>query len=165
MGWRLIRGWTQVVFAIVLCVATIAARAQPNPETARFRALTDADGLSQLSALALAQDRAGFLWIGTQVGLNRYDGASFRTFSRQRDRPDSISEHFVSALLADPDGSLWVGTINGLNRFDPASEKFEPFLPHSGAANALPHQKINALVHDAAGAIWIGSEGGLSRYR
>jgi len=163
LGWRIFgRGATALLLsAIALCVTA----AEPNPETARFRILSDADGLSQLSALALAQDRAGFLWIGTQVGLNRYDGATFRTFSRQHDRSDSISEHFVSALLADPDGSLWVGTINGLNRFDPATEKFEPFLPHSGASNSLPHQKINALLRDGSGVLWIASEGGLSRYR
>ena len=103
-GWRNFgRGALALVLAATPLLLSAAA---PNPETARFRILSDADGLSQLSALALAQDRAGFLWIGTQVGLNRYDGASFRTFSRQHDRTDSISEHFVSALLADPDGSL-----------------------------------------------------------
>jgi len=162
-GWRNFgRGALALVLAATPLLLSAAA---PNPETARFRILSDADGLSQLSALALAQDRAGFLWIGTQVGLNRYDGASFRTFSRQHDRTDSISEHFVSALLADPDGSLWVGTINGLNRFDPATEKFEPFLPRRGAANSLPHQKINALLRDRDGALWIASDGGLSRYR
>ena len=164
-GWRRFRRLALGVPTLVLCVAALAAQAEPNPETARFRTLSDADGLSQLSALALAQDRAGFLWIGTQVGLNRYDGASFRTFSRQHGRADSISEHYVSALLADPDGSLWVGTINGLNRFDPATEKFEPFLPHNGSASSLPHQKINALLRDRAGVLWIASDGGLSRFR
>ena len=151
-------------FVLAAALAAVAHAAEPNPETTRFRSLSDSDGLSQLSALALAQDRAGFLWIGTQVGLNRYDGASFRTFSRQHDRADSISEHYVSALLADADGSLWVGTINGLNRFDPATEKFEPFLPHAGA-NSLPHQRVNALLRDRGGVLWIASDGGLSRYR
>ena len=163
-GWRrIIERW--VLASALFAIAFAASAAEPNPETTRFRSLSDADGLSQLSALALAQDRSGFLWIGTQVGLNRYDGASFRTFSRQHDRSGSISEHYVSSLLADPDGSLWVGTINGLNRFDPATEKFEPFLPRAGIATSLPHQKINALLRDRDGVLWIASEGGLSRYR
>ena len=150
--------------AVCLLLASIV-HAEPTPETARFRSLTDTEGLSQLSALAIAQDRAGFLWIGTQVGLNRYDGATFRTFIRQRGKSDSISEHYISALLADADGSLWVGTLNGLNHFDPKTESFTSFLPRADDAHTLPHQKINALLRDRDGVLWIASDGGLSRYR
>jgi diguanylate cyclase (GGDEF)-like protein len=159
--------WKARCVLVALGLGLLAAwvHAEPRPETARFRSLTDADGLSQLSALAIAQDRAGFLWIGTQVGLNRYDGSTFRSFIRQRNRRDSLSEHYISTLLADADGSLWVGTLNGLNRFDPKTETFAAFLPRSGDATSLPHQKINALLRDASGALWIGSDGGLSRYR
>ncbi|HZP65707.1 MAG TPA: two-component regulator propeller domain-containing protein [Rudaea sp.] len=158
------RGKGALLALSLLALAGVRAE-EPSPETARFRSLTDADGLSQVSALALAQDRQGFLWIGTQVGLNRYDGASFRTFIRQRRQADSLSEHYISALLPDPDGGLWIGTLNGLNRFDPAKEKFTAFLPRSGDAHALPHQKINALLRDREGGLWIGSDGGLSLYR
>jgi diguanylate cyclase (GGDEF)-like protein len=150
-------------FLLVFCLTL--AHADPAPETARFRSLTDVDGLSQLSALAIAQDRDGFLWIGTQVGLNRYDGATFRTFIRQRGQRDSLSEHYISALLTDADGALWVGTLNGLNRFDPMTETFISFLPKQGDPKSLPHQKINALLRDRTGALWIASDGGLSRYR
>src|SRR5690349_8248984 len=136
-----VRSLCGAFFAIALLCST-CLRAEPSPETARFRSLTDADGLSQLSALAIAQDRDGFLWIGTQVGLNRYDGATFRTFIRQRNQPESLSEHYISTLLADPDGSLWVGTLNGLNHFDPKTETFAAFQPRNGDANSLPHQKI-----------------------
>src|SRR5258706_8569979 len=161
------RLWLSAGRARVLALIFFAslAHAQPGPETARFRSLTDVDGLSQLSALAIAEDRDGFLWIGTQVGLNRYDGATFRTFIRQRGQRDSISEHYISALLADADGSVWVGTLNGLNRLDPQTERFASFLPKAGDANSLPHQKINALLRDSKGALWIASDGGLSRYR
>src|SRR5947209_1290547 len=113
---RLWLGASRARQTLALVFFACLAHAQPGPDTARFRSLTDVDGLSQLSALAIAQDRDGFLWIGTQVGLNRYDGVTFRTFIRQRGQPDSLSEHYISALLADPDGSLWIGTLNGLNR-------------------------------------------------
>jgi len=153
------------LFAFAFCLLANPAYAAPSPDTARFRSLSDTDGLSQLSALATAQDRDGFLWIGTQVGLNRYDGATFRTFIRQRGQPDSISEHYISALLADPDGSLWVGTLNGLNHFDPKTQSFASFLPRAGDANSLPHQKINALLRSRDGKLWVASDGGLSCYR
>jgi diguanylate cyclase (GGDEF)-like protein len=142
-----------------------AAFAQPSPETARFRILNDVDGLSQMSALAIAQDRQGLIWIGTQVGLNRYDGAKFRTFKRRASDPETMSEHDVSALLADPDGSLWVGTLNGLHRFDPATELVEPFLPRGGDAGSHLRERINALMFDRDGVLWIGGDDGLARYR
>lgn len=159
---RAARWLAGAVAALVFVLAHAAP--DPTPETARFRHLDDSDGLSQMSALAIAQDRQGFLWIGTQVGLNRYDGAKFRTFTRQGSSPESLSEHDVTALLNDPDGTLWVGTLDGLHRFDPQTERVVPFSPHVGDGQRLPHLKINALMFDEAGALWIASDGGLSRW-
>ncbi|MDZ4813319.1 MAG: diguanylate cyclase [Pseudomonadota bacterium] len=152
-------------YALALILVLPPLHAQPSAQTARFRSLTDVDGLSQMSAMAMVQDREGFLWVGTQVGLNRYDGTKMRVFIRERDHPRSISEHYVSSLLSAADGSLWIGTLNGLNRFDPASEQFETFLPLAGDASSLAQQKINTLLFDADGVLWIGSDGGLSRYQ
>ena len=149
--WRLalgLAGWVLGVFGLV----SIAA-AQPTPETAHFRSLTDVDGLSQMSALALAQYGEGLLWIGTQVGLNRYDGAKFRTFDRSRDRFGSSAEHDVSALLSDPDGSLWVGTLNGLHQFDPATEEVRPLPAHAADVLGLLQQRVNGLIFAADGAL------------
>lgn len=159
---RLLR---RVIALAVVLLVPCAGAAELSPETARFRSLTDVDGLSQMSALAIAQDQQGFLWIGTQVGLNRYDGAKFRTFIRQRNKPDSLSEHYISTLAADRDGGLWVGTISGLNRYEPTHENFEAFLPRASVENSLPHPKINALTFDRDGELWIASDGGLSHFR
>ena len=149
--------------ARMLCLALALvslATAQPTPETSRFRVLNDKDGLSQMSAQALAQDREGFLWVGTQVGLNRYDGAEFRTFSRSHAGLSASSEHDVTALLADPGGGLWVGTLEGLFRFDPDTERVEVALPINGSA-----KRVNALALDRDGALWIARDGGLTRYQ
>src|SRR5689334_18364992 len=76
----------------------------------RFRTYTPSDGLSQATARALVQDRDGFVWIGTQDGLNRFDGYSFRVYKHDRNDPTTLSHNHVWALLADPDGSVWIGT-------------------------------------------------------
>lgn len=135
----------------------------PTPATARFRSLTDVDGLSQMTALALAQDRDGLLWVGTQVGLNRYDGARFRTFDRRRHPSGSSTQHDVSTLLTATDGTLWVGTLNGLYRFDPDTEEVRPLELGDHSGGALGHQRINALTFDGTGVLWIASDAGLSR--
>jgi diguanylate cyclase (GGDEF)-like protein len=75
-----------------------------------FRCYRQADGLGNLSVTALAQDAAGYLWIGTENGLYRFDGASFRRFGPQ----EELEESYVSDLHVDKAGRVWVGTTEGL---------------------------------------------------
>ena len=72
-----------------------------------------ADGLSHGAIHALLQDRTGFLWLGTQDGLNRFDGVRFRAWRNRRDDPNSLSDDYISALAEAPGGKLWVGTGDG----------------------------------------------------
>ena len=91
----------------------------------RFEHLTSEDGLSQNAGLAIFQDSRGYLWIGTQDGLNRYDGYSFKIYKHDPDNLNSISYNSILSIAEDKNGSLWIGTWGGgLNRFDPATETF-----------------------------------------
>jgi ligand-binding sensor domain-containing protein len=95
----------------------------------RFEHLTIEDGLSQNAGLTIFQDSKGFLWIGTQDGLNRYDGYTFKIFKRDADNPNSLSHNSILAITEDKEGFLWIGTWGGgLNRFDPATETFVRYL-------------------------------------
>jgi len=76
----------------------------------RFEHLTIDDGLSQNAGLALLQDHQGYLWIGTQDGLNRYDGYTLTQFKYDPEEPTSLSHNSIIALYEDADGFLWVGT-------------------------------------------------------
>ena len=91
----------------------------------RFNHLSQDDGLSQNAGLALLQDRNGYMWIGTQDGLNRYDGQTFTVYKNDPENPDSLSHNSVIAIAEDQEGMLWLGTWGGgLNRFDPRTQKF-----------------------------------------
>src|SRR5205807_1062146 len=89
------------------CAALLAwaalARAEPDSlaENVRFHTYATADGLSQATSRALAQDRSGFIWVGTQDGLNRFDGYSFKTYKHTRGESYSLSQNHVWALAAD----------------------------------------------------------------
>jgi len=141
-----------------------AAAAALTPETARFRSVGLAEGLSQPSVKAMLQDRDGLLWFGTQVGLNRYDGNELRVYYHDPDDPGSLSHNTITALAGDGDSGLWVGTDGGgLNRFDFALERFRAYR-HGGDSDGLPDDTVNTLLAGADGLLWVGTEGGLTRW-
>ena len=82
----------------------------------RFSRLSTAQGLSQSRVAQIVQDNEGFLWFGTQYGLDRYDGYNFKVFVHDPARENSLSCAFVNSLLKDHDGTLWAATEGGLSR-------------------------------------------------
>ncbi|MCB1128487.1 MAG: hypothetical protein KDM81_18470 [Verrucomicrobiae bacterium] len=122
----------------------------------RFKSLTPAEGLSQASALSIVQDRQGFIWIGTQNGLNRYDGYQVTVFRPNPDDPHSIIDNYVPLVAAHPDGSIWASSSRGVfSRYDPVHDRFDrfPIRPDSLAGGNVykftitTRGEIFALVH------------------
>ena len=116
-----------------------------------FTRLSTADGLSQTRVAQIVQDDQGFMWFGTQYGLNRYDGYNFKIFVHDPRNPNSLSGVFVSALFKDRDGALWVGCDRFLNRFEPATETF--------ARYPIPY--ATHISQDSAGTLWLATGTGL----
>ncbi len=122
-------------------------------------------GLSQSNVRCILQDKTGFLWIGTQDGLNRYDGYNFRVFKNNPNDANSISDNMITCLLEDKKGFLWIGTLDGLNRYDPRTGKFFHYFAKSGEAPQLHGKSILSLAEDSFGNIWIGTHlAGLSEF-
>jgi diguanylate cyclase (GGDEF)-like protein len=119
-------------------------------------------GLPQNSVHAIAQTPNGYLWLGTEEGLTRFDGIAFKTYNHV-DAPGLPSD-FVQALVADRNGVLWVGTDNGLAMVRPrddgaASDSFAAIVRVDG----LTGKNVTALTQDAAGVLWVGTTQGLFR--
>ncbi|MEM1054590.1 MAG: two-component regulator propeller domain-containing protein [Bacteroidota bacterium] len=152
-------------FALLLLFAVPALAQGPAPGVAvRFDRLGAEDGLSQSSVLAVVQDRHGFLWFGTQDGLNRYDGVRVTTYRHDPAAPDDgLPTSYVQTLAETRDGALWVGTWGGgLARMDPETERFTVFRHDEADDASLPGDIVTALYEDAAGRLWIGTDGGLA---
>lgn len=131
----------------------------------RFEHLTLQDGLSQNGGSAIFQDSRGFLWIGTQDGLNRYDGYSFTVFKHSDGNPQSISHDNILCVAEDKDGFLWIGTSGGgLNRFDPATETFTAYRHHPDERLSLRDDTVTSILEDSSGALWVGTLNGLDRF-
>lgn len=134
-------------------------------DTPRFvERFTSAEGLSQNSVYAMVQDRLGFLWVGTENGVNRYDGYGFRVFGHDPDNPSSLPSNQVRALLEDRGGSIWVGTADaGLARYDYRTDTFSRFGYDPDDPFSLAHDDVRAIVETPDGNLWIGTDQGVSR--
>ncbi|MBI1223798.1 MAG: hypothetical protein GC192_01060 [Bacteroidetes bacterium] len=114
----------------------------------------------------LFEDEAGIIWLGTAMGLGRFDPKKkrLRYFQNNPKNPESISSNKVKAIAADPDDPgryLWIGTAGGgLNCFDIQKETFEKFTEKDG----LPDMVIYALLPDGAGNLWMSTNLGLSAF-
>lgn len=146
-------------------LATPVADAAPPPAPPQFVSLTVADGLPSSVAYKTVQDRDGFIWIGTQDGLARYDGVDFRVFRHDPADPASLPSNDISSLLIDRAGNLWCGgEATGLNRLEADGRSFRHWMHRPNDAGTLGSNDLFTIAEDADGAIWVGTYlGGLNR--
>ncbi len=144
------------VFLLLIMLFPIAARASLDPNEAIRQYLHQswqtAQGLPQNSVLSIAQTPDGYLWLGTEEGLVRFDGVHFTLFDKNT---ASLKSNLVMTLLVDHLGDLWVGTYGG-GIAQLHKGRFKLF----GTEQGLPSNQIRALHEDREGAIWIGTDGG-----
>ncbi|MGA9335473.1 MAG: two-component regulator propeller domain-containing protein, partial [Rudaea sp.] len=150
-----------LVFALLAGFDALAADIQPSIETVRFRNYSTSNGLSQATALAMAQDTTGFIWVGTQDGLDRFDGYGFKVYRHDRADPWSLADNAIYALAADTDGVVWVGTqAGGLDRYDPLKDRFEHHQADPSKPDTLASDLVTALMIDRRGWLWVATTSG-----
>jgi ligand-binding sensor domain-containing protein len=113
------------------------------------------DKLSSNRVLAICQDKTGYIWVGTEYGLNKYDGYRFTSYLHEASKPFSISSNIISFLFSDDDDNLWVGTQMGLDRYNRSNDQFEHVKLEG--AKALP--RINDMIQEDEDHLLIGTAG------
>jgi len=110
----------------------------------------------------IAQDKSGFMWFGSQVGLHRYDGYQFLSFHHDASNSNSLSSEIISRILVDSSQQVWVATRGGgINIFRESSQDFRHITTKS-ADITLSDDNVNAILEDSSGNIWVGTENGLN---
>ncbi len=128
----------------------------------RFDRISIEQGLSQSSVHVILQDSRGFMWFGTEDGLNRYDGYTFKTFKPDPDVPTSLSDRWINSIVEDRDGYLWIATRQGgLNRYDPRTEEFTRFVHDDLNSTSLNDNHANVVYLDKDDRLWVGTHNGL----
>ena len=135
--------------------------AQQRPVRFEFSHIREQDGLSFRVVNCLLHDRDGFLWVGTNNGLNRYDGSHFIQFRQQRNDINSLLNNQLYALGEDKKGRIWMGCENGVSYYDKTAGRFR----HITHVNNQPLGICKNICCDRAGDVWFTSRNrGLFRY-
>jgi diguanylate cyclase (GGDEF)-like protein len=148
------------LLGLLTTVWTLPAAAQSAAEEMLFARLGADNGLSQGSVTAIHQDGSGFIWIGTEDGLNRFDGYDFVHVVRDRKDPRSLPNNWISSITRAANGQLFVGTDGGgVARRDDATGHFLPLVGADGKALLDPQATVRALKFDRSGRLWVGTRG------
>ena len=127
-----------------------------------FKSLGKENGLSNMAVSSIVQDSKGFLWFGTQGGLDRYDGYQFKTYKKKPFDSNSLSHDLIQTLFMDRDDVLWIGTYQGLNRLDLKTDTFTRYRNVPGDSESLSNDVVVSILRDDAGTLWIGTLNGLN---
>ncbi len=104
------------------------------------------------------------IWLGTQEGLNRYDGYEMVVYEHLPGEPDTLSHDWVWSVCPDASGTLWVGTEDGgLNRFNEANGTFVRYRHDADSKTSLGSDTVFGIIEDEDGFLWLSSNRGLSR--
>ena len=164
---------SKVIIFILFAMCTNLVRGQVwkdknesnfNLQDFALQTYTTHEGLPSKNTTSALRDKRGFMWIGTENGLCKFDGYSFKSFVNIPGDSTSITSNYINTIIEDKKGQIWVGTMDGLNLFNPQTEKFKRFYHKDNAGNSLSNNKIWSLLCDRGGHVWIGTDNGFNQY-
>lgn len=123
-----------------------------------FSNLTEKDGLSNNHITCFFKDKTGYLWIGTESGLNRYNGNNWKIYRPSPKKENHISNGYITAIQQDASGTIWVATRKGLNRIHAGKGFTESFLPQEEDVNSIPSDYIRDIFCDTDTSVWIAAD-------
>ncbi|MCZ4694939.1 hypothetical protein DWB61_08050 [Ancylomarina euxinus] len=147
-----------VLFLFLLLPPPLVAQQQHI----QFKRLTINDGLSLSSVYCIFQDSKGFMWFGTEDGLNRYDGQNFTIYRSKSNNVNSIAYKWIEKIIEDSSGKLWFASQGGLTHFDMETEKFTQFTTLSDPPKQISNDTITQIFEDENKNLWVGTNNGLN---
>lgn len=127
-----------------------------NAQAFQFKSFTTKEGLSSNTPNAIIKDNEGFIWIGTQNGLNRFDGNTFDNFYNNPADTNSIGSSYINSLFLSHKNELWIGTESGISRYNSKTQQFSNYAPDTSVMPKIG-PNIPCINEDGNGNIWAGS--------
>ncbi|MFD2161590.1 two-component regulator propeller domain-containing protein [Paradesertivirga mongoliensis] len=143
---------------LTTCVCCFIVPGYAQRKEVHFSHLTNIDGLSQSTVSVSLKDRYGFMWFGTQDGLNKYDGYKFTVYRNQPNNPKSLRKNHILSLFEDKAGNLWVGTLlGGVSRYDRTNDCFINYIEEPNNPKKLSHSVATTIYQDKQNNLWVGT--------
>ncbi len=146
-----------ILLGVMLWVLPVSQAEEFTPEPVELE-----NELTQAVVTALTQDQQGFIWIGTQAGLNRYDGYQVEQYFSAN---SALSFDEINVLTTDSAGNVWIGTEHGLNVFLQDKGELLNFLHNPGDPFSIVDDRIFSLLSGKDGNVWIGTSNGIFLYQ
>lgn len=144
--------------AFLLLFIVISSNTFAQKKQVKFNRITSSNGLSQNRVSAIVQDHDGFIWIGTEDGLNKYDGYNFEIFKRNPGDSLSLNDNQALTMHVAKDGTLWIGgSLTGLSKYNSATKTFTRYNHDHSNPNSLAEDIIISFSEDTKGNLWIAT--------
>ena len=152
-----------LLFAVVFYSTIIIAQSKQLAMPFTYYSIND--GLSASTIDCIFKDKRGFIWLGTQDGLNRFDGYEFKKYFHQTKDSTTLGENYVRSIVEDNDGNLWICSYSGgISFYNQHTDKFTVYKHQQNNKNSLIDNRTVCVLHTKDNKIWIGTEHGLSTY-
>ena len=151
----------RITFAIIILLLSQSAQLKSNNQNFHFKRITINDGLSLSSVYCIFQDSRGFMWFGTEDGLNRYDGEKIKIYRSIKESTNSLTSKWIEIIHEDSNGNLWLGSRSGLTCFNPKTEQFIQFNTLAHPNQRLKNDTITKLFEDKNKLLWVGTKNGV----
>lgn len=152
-------------WALSAClIFVLSANVLADNENIRFQKIALEQGLSQEYVISAFQDSEGYMWFGTQEGLNRYDGYQFKVFTYSTRNPQSLSSDWIHSIQEMSSDELWIGTSSGVNVFNKNKQSFTHYKNDPNNPNSLSDDEAKVLLKTSTGEMFVGTDGGLNRF-
>ncbi|WP_300385646.1 sensor histidine kinase [Clostridium sp.] len=153
-----------ILFLIFINTLNFKVSALGNKDkNINFKRITVEDGLSQTTIEYMFQDSRGNVWIGTDDGLNKYNGDKFEVYRYDPENKNSISANCVVAITEDEYGDIWVGTSIGINKINTKTKEIKSYLSGVSGCN-LSNNSISEILIDSKKDMYVATADGLNKY-
>jgi len=148
-----------LIISLLISTNTINISAYTN---INFKNITNEDGLSQATIETIIQDNKGYIWLGSNDGLCRYNGYDFKVYKHDEESKNSITNNYIVDIKQDKSGNIWVGTANGLSKIDSKTDLITNY--NMNEEKTLSHYNIGDILVTKSGQVLVGTSDGLNIY-
>lgn len=154
---HLAASWTCLFFYFIFLSLPSTLQAQQQKPTLGFSHISVNDGLSENTVRAIVEDANGYMWFGSEDGLNRFDGYNFVAYHNDKNENTTLTTRNIKSLFNDSKKNLWILTNNGVNIYDPLHDNFCNYRNNKFEALKKLNVDIGGIVEDSKGIVWVGS--------